>query len=402
MPDSKPLPIDQPASGADLVRLVRTDQKALRARLRELTAAQVASLVTELAPGYRDELLSLVENPQDVVPLLPETELASTIRATGMADGSWLLEFASPEQRQACVDLDCWRGPRLSSQRLGEWIDALIAAGPRTLLAGTEDIDPELWVLALREMADIVVVSRDEPPLPGYYTEDGVVYYAPHSEAGFDRIREIFCTTLSESPQRYWQLVYGTIYESPAECEEYALRWHRNRLNDLGFPDRDRALRAYTPLRAEDAPIIETVLLEHEGSLARTAPLPQRLAGTLVGRALAELPAELAADVLGYVLAVANALAVADGLMLSDPESVPRALTKAVRGIDRGLAELATARGQAPHEVLAQTLPFDLFRIGATLDEELRPRGRSLADIEEDEETPDFDVEIEILDPEDP
>lgn len=144
------------------------------------------------------------------------------------------------------------------------------------------------------------------------------------------------------------------------------------------------------------------MLLEHEGSLARTAPLPQRLAGTLVGRALAELPAELAADVLGYVLAVANALAVADGLMLSDPESVPRALTKAVRGIDRGLAELATARGQAPHEVLAQTLPFDLFRIGATLDEELRPRGRSLADIEEDEETPDFDVEIEILDPEDP
>ena len=402
MTDSKPLPREPGASGAELVRLARTDQNALRSQLSELSVEQVASLVTELAPAYRDELLSLVENPEDVVPLLPEAELASTICATGLTDGSWLLEFATPEQRQACVDLDCWRGPRLSPQRLGEWIDALIAAGPRTLLAGTEDIDPELWVLALREMADIVVVSRDEPPLPGYYTEDGVVYYAPHSDADFDRIREIFCTTLSESPQRYWQLVYGTLYESPAECEEYALRWHRNRLNDLGFPDRDRALRAYASLRVEDAPLVEGELLEREGRVTRSAPLPQRLAGTLVGRALAELPAELAADVLGYVLAVANALAVADGLALSDPESVPRALAKAVRGIDRGLAELAKARGQAPHEVLAQTLPLDLFRIGATLDDALRPRGKTLAEIEDEEEAPDWDVETEVLDPEEP
>ena len=38
---------------------------------------------------------------------------------------------------------------------------------------------------------------------------------------------------------------------------------------------------------------------------------------------------------------MANALAVADDLVLSDPEAVPVALEKAVRGIDVGLRELA-------------------------------------------------------------
>jgi hypothetical protein len=69
---------------------------------------------------------------------------------------------------------------------------------------------------------------------------------------------------------------------------------------------------------------------------------------------------------------VANAVAVADRLRLSEPESVPRALRKAIAGIDRGLRELARARGQAPSAVLESSLPRDLFRIAVTLDEDLR------------------------------
>ena len=69
------------------------------------------------------------------------------------------------------------------------------------------------------------------------------------------------------------------------------------------------------------------------------------------------------------MLGVANSIAVADGLPLSERESVPRALEKAVRGIDTGLRELARARDQLPPaEILDRTAPLDLFRVGATLD----------------------------------
>jgi hypothetical protein len=75
---------------------------------------------------------------------------------------------------------------------------------------------------------------------------------------------------------------------------------------------------------------------------------------------------------LGYVLAVANSIAVADRLQLSDPDSVPLALEKAVEGIDTGLRELARVQGRTPAEVLEGTSPVDLFRTGATLKPELR------------------------------
>ena len=127
---------------------------------------------------------------------------------------------------------------------------------------------------------------------------------------------------------------------------------------------------------------------------------PQRLAGTLVGEALRELPPERAAEVLGYVLAVANALAVADKLPLADSGSVAASFGKALRGIDRGLAELARARDQSLAVVLDGVEPLDLFRIGATLDPSLRP-GTTLSEFDEEEERPDWDVETETISEED-
>ena len=166
------------------------------------------------------------------------------------------------------------------------------------------------------------------------------------------------------------------------ECEQYAARWHASRLNDLGFPDREYAMRAYRPLPVDSAPTVDVGRRADEPHGRVAAPqLPQRLSGTLVGRALAELPADRASDVLGYILAVANTLAVADELPLAEPESIRESLAKAVRGIDRGLAELARRRDQSPGQVLDTTQPLDLFRVGATVDPTLH-RARSPADLD--------------------
>ena len=164
------------------------------------------------------------------------------------------------------------------------------------------------------------------------------------------------------------------LFESPSECEEYALRWRTNRLQDLGFPDVEQAMRVYRPLPVER--VTDWVPPVSEHALVDMAKLPRQLRGTLLGEALAKLPAARAADLLGYVLGVANSLAVADGLVLSERESVPQALEKAVRGIDTGLRELSRARGQAPEEVLDRTAPLDLFRVGATVDPTLKERAK--------------------------
>ena len=363
------------ADGVALLRLGRSDRAAARARLRELPPEELASLAQELRPEARTEFLMLVERPEEVVPLLPEAELVHTVRAGGMTEAAWLLEIATPEQRVACFDLDCWDGQELVVTRVQEWLDALIEAGRPTLVKALGEIDLELLILALRAESQIAVVAKEDTPPDGWFTPDGVVYFGVESDKSPHRVYEIAQSLAEDSSALYWLMVYGALFESPAECEEEALRWRTARLSDLGFPDRDQAMRAYRPLEAER--VTDWTPPAESSELVAAVSLPRQLRGSLLGEALAKLPESKASDVLGYVLGVANSLAVADGLSLSEPESVPRALEKAVRGIDAGLRELARARNQPPERILERTAPLDLFRVAATADPSLRARAKA-------------------------
>jgi hypothetical protein len=364
------------ADGVALLRLGRTDRAAARARLRELSPEELASACQELRPEARSEFLMLVERPEDVVPLLPEAELVHTVRAGGMSEAAWLLEIATTEQRVACFDLDCWDGSQLLIPRMHEWIDALIEAGRPTLVRALEELELELVILAVRAEAQIAVLGKEDVPPVGWFTPDGVVYFGVESETSPHRVHEIAHALFAESQALYWRLVYGALFESPSEMEEEALRWKTNRLTDLGFPEREQAMRVYRPLVTEK--VTDWTLPADSSALVSAISLPRQLRGSLLGEALLKLSGRQAGDVLGYVLGVANSLAVADGLSLSEPESVPRALEKAVRGIDAGLRELAGARNQPPERILERTAPLDLFRVAATRDPSLRTPARPI------------------------
>ena len=137
-------------------------------------------------------------------------------------------------------------------------------------------------------------------------------------------------------------------------------------------------MRVYRPLRTEKVRGLLDRARQPAASRSLSAEsLPRQLRGSLLGEALAKLPARQArATSSATCLGVANSLAVADGLSLSEPESVPRALEKAVRGIDAGLRELARTRNQPPEQVLERTAPLDLFRVAATSDASLRTPAR--------------------------
>ena len=360
------------ARGTELRALGRRDRPAARESLSKLSPEEQALLVGELRPAVRGEFLMLVERPEEVVPLLQEQEFVATILSGGMSEASWLLEIASSEQRVACVDLDCWSAYDLDLTVFEEWIDALIEAGRPTLVKALNEIDPEVWVLAMRHMADVAVVAKEEDAPTGWFTEDGVCYFHARSDEAFARVKEIAQTAFSEVQPCYWQLVYGMLFELESECQEYALRWRSGRLKDLGFPDREQAMQAYRPLSVDR---VETWDLDAEepDALVPFESLPELLQGTLTGRALSQLTSGRAADLLGYVLAVANSLAVADGMSLSDADSIPTAMHKALNGIDQGLRAVASAQNATPERVLDRTRPLDLFRIGATLDPEIKP-----------------------------
>lgn len=361
-------------SGTTLLREGRRDRAAARKRMRALAPELLAEACSELRPEVRPEFLMLLDSPEHVVPLLPEAELVHTVRAGGMSDAAWLLELATPEQRLACFDLDCWQEADLAIERVQEWIDALIEAGRPTLVRALGEVDLEVSLLALRAETEVAILGKEDEPPPGWFTPDGTVYFKVTEGESPHRVHEIAHAAFSESPSLYWRMAYGMLFESPAEMAEMALHWRTKRLLDLGFPAREDAMRVYRPLRPEQIDDVAGPVFTR--GVAPRFELPRQLGGTLLAEALPELPPERASDLLGYVLAVANWVAVADQMRLSEPDSIPSALEKAVRGIDRGLREIVSARDQTPGQVLDRVSPIDLFRTGATVDRELRGKYR--------------------------
>ena len=370
MPDTLPGAARRPSRGFELLRLSRRDRAEARRRLADLTPQAQADACRELRPEVRAEFCGLLESPEQIVPLLPEAELVHSVLAGGMSEAAWLLELATPEQRLACFDLDCWHGEELQLERVDEWLDALVEAGRPTLARALGELDLELVLLSLWRETRVVVIDREDDPPDGFFSPDGMVYFEVGDEGSTHRVHEIAHATHSQDSPLYWRIVYGLLFETRTECEENALRWHARRLNDLGFPERSDAMLVYRPLPPEQ--VEDFGRAELSSGVAVAHDLPRQFGGTLLAEALAELPPASASDALGQVLAVANWLAVADRLRLSESESIPTALGKAVRGIDGGLRELVRRRNQPPAEVLARTRAIDLFRAGATLDLELR------------------------------
>jgi hypothetical protein len=69
-------------------------------------------------------------------------------------------------------------------------------------------------------------------------------------------------------------------------------------------------------------------------------------------------------------VAIANKLAVADRMKLSDAEFAPRAIEKTAHFISGGLAHIASAHGIEAVDVLRRVSLERLFRVGANLDPE--------------------------------
>jgi hypothetical protein len=67
-------------------------------------------------------------------------------------------------------------------------------------------------------------------------------------------------------------------------------------------------------------------------------------------------------------VAVANQVAVADRMPLSDAESTPRAIEKAARVISLGVEHLARCNQLELEECVRRVTMEQLFRVGANLD----------------------------------
>jgi hypothetical protein len=112
-----------------------------------------------------------------VVPHLPAEALHQLIRSHGLDACSELIMSATPAQLTSVLDLDLWQHPRpghdehFDVERFGEWVEALVDAGPSIAARTVAVLDKDLVILGLSRYVRVfdpgifepVAQSDDEP-----------------------------------------------------------------------------------------------------------------------------------------------------------------------------------------------------------------------------------------------
>ena len=364
-----------------LLTLARSDRRAAESELAALAPELQAAVICEAPLPIRRQMIELLTNPEAVIPLLPDAEFCYTCRTIGLADASWLLPMATEEQIVACLDLDGWNGLQVDPARLDAWLAAIASTDEETLLRAARSLDPELIVIFLRSHVDVSLKpsEQDDPdwsPPDQSQTLEGQFYFvAKDSKDDLAPMLALLHALFRGDYWLYFRVIQAVREELPMENEEWALRWRTGRLEDLGFPSWDAAMRVYgflRPDRLADLPKEEFTLDLDDASLPIGSPeLPgTRESERALFRATRALGAEERSAVFYALISLANHIAVADRMELGDPESLPVAIDKAAHFASDGLEFVAQKNELSLEETLRRVSLERLFRVGANLDRE--------------------------------
>ncbi|MGB0619135.1 MAG: DUF6178 family protein [Myxococcota bacterium] len=362
-----------------LLKLARDDRREAERALASLPAEQQATVVCEAPLSIRRQIIELLPNPEEVIPLIPEAEFTYTCRSIGLEDASWLLPMATDTQIVTSFDLDAWAGLTVDPARLDGWVAALASAEEETLLRAARAVDPEMLVIYLRNHVDVhLKPSEQEDPdwqaPDGGQTLEGQFYFvAKDPKDDLAPMLRLLHSLFQGDYWLYFRVIQAVKEELPTENEEWALRWRTGRLEDLGFPSWDASMRIYGFMRPEAMKVVpaETKALDL-ASWALPVWITELPGIASDERALFRATRELGADersaVFYGLIALSNRIAVADRMELGDPESLPGAIDKATRFASDGLEHVAGENGLSLEETLRRVPLERLFRVGTNLD----------------------------------
>lgn len=376
--DALRVPLPEPR---ELLKLARSSRKQATDAIAALSLEEQAELVCSTPLEVRERMLQLTPLPEEVIPLLPEAEFCFTAKAIGLGDASWILEHATATQLVASLDLDAWDGLLPDPTTRREWMTALAEAGDEPLLLAAQSLDPEFVVLMLRDRAHVMLDPKDDDwqAPEGAITLEGQFYLLAH-DPGDDLtdLLQMLHVLFREDYWLYFRMMQGVIWELESDLQEWALSWRVARLEDLGFPRWEEAMRIYGYVRPEERgriPKPVDALNVREWHLPVFLPeLPAELTqGHSLFRAAAELNDDERRGFFYAFVAIANKLAVADRKPLGDATTLPETIETAAEVLSTALEYLASENAMAAPDVLRGVPLERLFRVGAGLKERLPP-----------------------------
>ncbi|MEO1172840.1 MAG: DUF6178 family protein, partial [Myxococcota bacterium] len=334
------------------------------------------------------KLLEAENLPERVAELTP-LEGYFVVKELGSDTALPILSHFNEEQFQTLIDIDGWHGAEPQLEDVDAWLGVYRSLGNENLAGAFLMLDAELQTLLLRGMLTVWDPKLDAIPEPNKDarrkdTADG--FFHIEAKEGteweidpFDLVDALYRHDLGEGTRQ----MLAARTEQDTFLAEEAYRFRSGRLEDWGFPDRERAMRIFAapdpgePDAERSAPKVFVTI-----PALYAAPMSE---GTLFVRAMNGVEDEgLIRSIQEELVFLVNAAVVGYGAGLRDIDHVV-SITERVRdGVNLGLEALtrdqvADERPAKARSVIASKRLESIFQTGQAELQTVARSARALA-----------------------
>jgi len=351
----------------DLIRqssqILGLDQQAAAERLDGLELSERAELVLAMpADRRRLDLILLSAKPDQLVQALPPEDFILTLKGIGDVDSLELLELSSDEQTTYLADLELFVREGIDLGHLAFLNELLFNCSRERTLRWLRALDFELLVLLFERT--LLLVEREtldslpENLAPRVMTPDGYHYLLVKLGADFKLVKKLADFIYIEDQALFLALMGNMGTTPPVEVEHQALRWRSARLADRGWPDMEAAMELYRPRNPERAG--RSALPAGVENPPRY-PLQLGAWGRLLdgGLGVIDHPSLQA----GQLANLMNRVAIADGLLPTEPATLRLAGERVKGYLEIGLALLGARDAESAGRLISEIPLLHIFQV---------------------------------------
>jgi Family of unknown function (DUF6178) len=338
----------------------------------EAKKAELVRRLAEMSPRARSDAFLEEVDGKVLVRSLPAEDVYSTIIDIGLADSTEIIQYSTAEQFRTYVDLAAWQKDRLDPLEIVHWLRAARGDDDEAFLAKLASLDIELLELIYKKLALI----HDWQENPDVDTE-GVTMETPDGKFlveftvdGVDEaaMRRLTFDLMANNPFELTRFLEAVRWESPIELEEAAFQFRQSRLQDLGFPPLDEAIKVFA-------------WVDPEKVKAREAKSGLVTGGRVdyVSSAFRGLDETERLNLESEVRYLVNCVLVAEGAEPGDPPSIRRYSEHSRDYLDLGLEHLTGGDPEFSPTVVRERSLKEIFQVGFSLTLRLKRQVERLA-----------------------
>ena len=340
---------------------------------RESKRAELIRRLVDLTPRGRAEALLEEVDGRALVRSIPAEDVYATIVEVGLVDSTEIVQLATPDQFRTFVDLAAWQRDRIDPLEVVRWLGAARGDDDEAFIKKLQYLDIEVVELVYKKLTAIHDLEEDPDVNP-----QGVTMETPEGHFlveflvdGADEaaLRRLTFDLMANNPFELTRFLEAVRWEMVTEIEEVASRFREARLEDLGFPPLDEAMKIFTWVDPDKV------------ELVGEAPQALGVSGHVdsVGAAFRGLDHTERSNLEAEVRGLVNRVLVAEAAEPGDPPALRRASEHARDYLDLGLEHLTRGNPELAATVVRQRPLTEIFQVGFSLTLKLKRQVERLA-----------------------